>query len=64
MGFWEEHYAAEAAVRDSAPEAAQKAQAGSSQNGPSQCATCPHNGPDVLLGVCNACFAAYKAAKW
>lgn len=62
MGFWEEHYAREAALPK--PEAAQKAQAGHSQNGPSKCATCPHEGTDVLLGICNACFAAYKAAKW
>lgn len=64
MGFWEEHYAAEAAVREKAPPAAQKAEAAHSQNGPTQCATCPHVGTDVLLGVCNGCFAAYKAAKW
>lgn len=62
MSFWEEHYAREAAQPK--PEAAQKAVAGSSQNGPTQCATCSHHGSDVLLGICNGCFAAYKAAKW
>lgn len=64
MSFWDEHYAAEAERRKTAPPAAQKAQAGHSQNGSTKCATCPHEGPDVLLGVCNSCFAEYKAAKW
>ena len=63
MGFWGEHYAAEARARNE-EKAAQQVVAGHSQNGPTKCATCDHEGTDVLLGGCNACFAAYKAAKW
>lgn len=25
------------------------------QNAPMPCSLCPHEGPDVLLGVCDAC---------
>lgn len=62
MGFWEEHYATQAKAPK--PEAAQKAQAGHSQNAPAECADCGLTKDDVLLGICGLCFAAYKAAKW
>jgi hypothetical protein len=49
MSFWEEHNASEEVTR---------ARERLPQNAPMQCATCPHFGVDVMLGVCDECLEA------
>lgn len=64
MSFWEEHYKSEAELQKDAPPSADKAAAGLSQNALiGRCVTCKEIKDDVLLGVCNGCFASYIAAR-
>lgn len=63
MDFWQSHYAEQARAQATAPPSADKANADYSQNAPTECSVCGETKPDVLLGICNADFAAYIAAK-